>query len=181
MRVGLKSESPVIGRTLSDLLKLLQYEVAASDTPGIPQLHYTSGMLQVIAPSGSVLTLPRPASLQTIAAELRRLQQSARGAAVRLANQWRLEPLARMLHHERGQHVPLTEKETLLLSALFAAMPGAASREQLLKNVWAYAGDSETHTLETHIYRLRSKLAELQPLPADIVTEDGTYRLTLEG
>ena len=40
--------------------------------------------------------------------------------------------------------------------------------------------DIETHTLETHIYRLRHKLAELTPKPCDIVTVDSAYQLTME-
>lgn len=179
MRVALSSESAVIGRTLTDLLATLRCEITAPET-GVPLVRYKDSSLELVAPNGDVQKLESGIRLKTLAAELQRLQRSVKGAPLALAAGWRLEPLARMLHHEKGQHVPLTEKEALLLAALHAALPGAASREQLLHDVWAYAGDSETHTLETHIYRLRSKLAELQPAAADIVTQEGTYRLVID-
>lgn len=178
MRVALSSDSAVIGRTLTDLLAALRCEITAPET-GVPTVRYQNKKLELVAPNGEVQTLGPAIKLRALATELQRLQRSVKGAPVPLAAGWRLEPLARMLHHEGGQHVPLTEKEALLLAALHAALPAAASREQLLRDVWAYAGDSETHTLETHIYRLRSKLAELNPAAADIVTSDGTYRLVI--
>ena len=178
MRVALASDSAVIGRTLTDLLAALRCEIAAPES-GVPTVRYHNQTLELVAPNGDVQALPPAISLRTLAAELHRLQRSVKGAPLALAAGWRLEPLARMLHHDHGQHVPLTEKETLLLAALHAAHPAAAAREQLLHDVWAYAGDSETHTLETHIYRLRSKLSELTPVAADIVTLDGTYRLVI--
>lgn len=179
MRVALTSDSAVIGRTLTDLLAALRCEITAPET-GVPLVRYRNQTLELVAPNGEVQSLEPGIRLKTLATELQRLQRSVKGAPLALAAGWRLEPLARMLHHEKGQHVPLTEKEALLLAALHAALPAAASREQLLKDVWSYAGDSETHTLETHIYRLRSKLAELQPAAADIITADGTYRLVIE-
>lgn len=179
MRVALSSDSAVIGRTLTDLLAALRCEITAPET-GVPLVRYQDRALELVSPNGDVQKLSPGIHLKTLAAELQRLQRSAKGAPLALSDGWRLEPLARMLHHSQGQHVPLTEKEALLLAALHAALPAAASREQLLKDVWAYAGDSETHTLETHIYRLRSKLAELQPAAADIITADGTYRLVID-
>lgn len=178
MRVALSSDSAVIGRTLTDLLAALRCEITAPES-GVPMVRYERQRLELVTPNGEVQPLAPAIGLRTLANELQRLQRSAKGAPLALASGWRLEPLARMLHHEQGQHVPLTEKESLLLAALHAALPAAASREQLLRDVWAYAGDSETHTLETHIYRLRSKLGELNPAAADVVTLDGTYRLVI--
>lgn len=180
MRVALVSDSAVIGRSLSDLLALLQYEVLATADAGTPQIRYQAGELALIAPDGTPQSLAQPLTLRGLAQQLKSLQSSARGAPLALAQGWRLEPLARMLHHANGQHVPLTEKECSLLAALHATLPQAEGREQLLKKVWAYEGDVETHTLETHIYRLRQKLAELTPPPADIVTVEGTYKLVIE-
>jgi len=180
MRVALVCDEAVVGRTLSDLLRSLRYEVLPTPEAGTPQLHLRDGRLLLVAPDGQQTALEQPVRLSQLAQQLRGLQSQARGTPLSLQAGWRLEPLARMLHHESGQHVPLTEKEALLLGALHAALPRAASREHLLRDVWAYDGDVETHTLETHIYRLRAKLSGLNPVPADIVTSDGTYRLALE-
>lgn len=178
MRISLVSDSATIGRTLTDLLALMQCEIASA-SPGIPQLSYQKNRLTLTLPDGTPQPLPLPVMLRTLAQQLRNIAATAKGAPLPLAGGWRLEPLARMLHHDQGQHVPLTEKECLLLTMLRNNFPAPVSREILLKDVWAYDGDVETHTLETHIYRLRGKLEALKPQPCDIVTQDGTYRLSM--
>ena len=89
---------------------------------------------------------------------------------------WMFDRTARTIARHTVAH-PLTEKESLLLSMLLSAAPAACLREALLKHIWAYEADIETHTLETHIYRLRQKLEALEPRPCDIETMDGAYRL----
>jgi DNA-binding response OmpR family regulator len=77
---------------------------------------------------------------------------------------------------EGDRHIRLTEKETDIL--VYLHRTGAAvSRETLLNEVWNYNPAVTTHTLETHIYRLRQKI-EADPGKARIlITEDGGYRL----
>lgn len=180
MRVQLRCDSVAVGRTLSDLLALMGCEIASADATGLPVLEVQQGSLRLLSAQGEAQKLAIPIALPDLAQQITQLQSSARGAPLLLAQGWRMEPLARMLHGPRAQHVPLTEKECLLLAALYAANPTGASREQLLKDVWAYEADVETHTLETHMYRLRGKLSALIPPPCDITTSDGTYRLVLE-
>lgn len=67
----------------------------------------------------------------------------------------------------------LTEKEQALL--LFIRIKGEASREEILKNVWGFAPDITTSTLETHIYRLRQKWRELADYDCILATDKG-YR-----
>jgi DNA-binding response OmpR family regulator len=75
-----------------------------------------------------------------------------------------------------GKRVRLTEKETNILKYLQRA-GGTVSREVLLHEVWGYNPAVSTHTLETHIYRLRQKI-EKDPSHAQLlVTESGGYRL----
>ena len=70
-----------------------------------------------------------------------------------------LIPAENLLIHQGTQtDIRLTDKERLLLRFLFEAGEDGIARKQLLKDVWGYADDAETHTLETHIYRLRQKL-----------------------
>ena len=70
--------------------------------------------------------------------------------------------------------IRLTEKERDILLTLFNAADRSVSREALLQTVWGYVEGLETHTLETHIYRLRQKI-ETDPSEPKIVltTEDG--------
>ena len=78
-----------------------------------------------------------------------------------------------------GAVIHLTEKETEILRALARAGASAVSREQLLAEVWRYNPEVTTHTLETHIYRLRQKMeTETTPGPF-LLTEAGGYRLVV--
>ncbi len=76
-----------------------------------------------------------------------------------------------------NRRIRLTEKETQILKFLFRAGDRAVGRDVLLGEVWGYNAAVTTHTLETHIYRLRQKI-EADPSRATIlVTEPGGYRL----
>ena len=87
-------------------------------------------------------------------------------------------PAARMLHDRRGdRRSRLTDKEVAILKHLYRAEAKVVDREMLLREVWGYATGITTHTLETHIYRLRQKM-ELDPTkPAMLLTEYRGYRL----
>ena len=72
----------------------------------------------------------------------------------------------------------LTEKETTILKFLYRAFPGSMTKNELLTEVWGLQNGLTTHTLETHIYRLRQKIGRLTKTPIVITTENG-YRLEL--
>ena len=73
--------------------------------------------------------------------------------------------------------IRLTEKETAILKYLYRAGQRAISRETLLGEVWGYNAGVTTHTLETHIYRLRQKIEKDPSKAAILVTDQGGYRL----
>ncbi|WP_198373330.1 response regulator transcription factor [Roseomonas rosulenta] len=87
-------------------------------------------------------------------------------------------PSAKQLHDQaRGKRIRLTEKEAAILKFLYRAGGRPVPRTVLLNDVWGYNSNVTTHTLETHIYRLRQKI---EPNPAEtrlLVTEAGGYRL----
>ena len=76
-----------------------------------------------------------------------------------------------------GRQVRLTDKEKLLILSLFAEKSKSLDRAGLLQKVWSYAESAETHTLETHLYRLRQKLEEGFGITDLVVTRDGIYTL----
>ncbi len=77
----------------------------------------------------------------------------------------------------KGALIRLTEKESHILQ-LLAAQPGSTiSRKMFLEDVWRYADGIETHTLETHIYRLRQKIEADPANPAVLLTDGAGYRL----
>jgi hypothetical protein len=87
--------------------------------------------------------------------------------------EWSLLPRKNLLYIA-GKKISLTEKEILILQTLSSHFPMAVSKETLLREVWGYGHGVDTHTLETHIYRLRQKTGEDCPL---VVTADIGYTL----
>ena len=77
----------------------------------------------------------------------------------------------------KNKFIRLTEKENDILKFLYQNLRTIVSREILLHEVWGYNSKVTTHTLETHIYRLRQKI-EIDPANACfLITETGGYRL----
>jgi DNA-binding response OmpR family regulator len=88
-------------------------------------------------------------------------------------------PASKLLLNQEGRKLRLTEKETSILRYLYRAGEHPASRERLLQEVWGYNSGVTTHTLETHIYRLRQKIEKNATAPAILVTAAGGYKLVL--
>jgi DNA-binding response OmpR family regulator len=86
-------------------------------------------------------------------------------------------PGSKLLINDRGSKVRLTEKETAILRYLYRSGEKPVSREILLQEVWGYNSGVTTHTLETHIYRLRQKIERDPANAALLVTEAGGYKL----
>ena len=113
--------------------------------------------------------------LARIRAQLRSHEHSE-GAVFRLGA-YEFRPANKVLVDGQQRKIRLTEKETNILKYLYRAGEKPVSREELLAEVWGYNAGVTTHTLETHIYRLRQKI-EPDPGAAQLLlTEAGGYRL----
>ena len=114
--------------------------------------------------------------LARMRAQLRQHEQSE--DAVFTIGPYTFRPSAKLLTHgESKKKVRLTEKETSILKYLYRSGDAVVGRDKLLGEVWGYNAGVTTHTLETHVYRLRQKIEE-DPSAAEIlVTEPGGYRL----
>lgn len=113
--------------------------------------------------------------LARIRAQLRQFEQSE-DATFQVGN-YTFRPSAKLLLDQNGQKIRLTEKETAILKYLYRAGEKSVTRDVLLHEVWGYNSGVTTHTLETHIYRLRQKI-ERRPAQAELlITEAGGYRL----
>jgi DNA-binding response OmpR family regulator len=86
-------------------------------------------------------------------------------------------PSSKLLLNLNGSKVRLTEKETSILRRLYRAGQRSVPRQTLLQEVWGYNSEVNTHTLETHIYRLRQKIEKDAIVPAILITEVGGYKL----
>lgn len=73
--------------------------------------------------------------------------------------------------------VKLTEREVSILRYLYKSRGKAVGKTEFLQNVWEYSSDVSTHTIETHIYRLRKKVEQTTSGAQLINAEDGGYRL----
>ena len=113
--------------------------------------------------------------LARIRAHLR--QHEASEDAVFTIGPYTFRPSAKLLTTVKGTKLRLTEKETAILRYLYRADQKIVSRDVLLQEVWGYNSNVTTHTLETHIYRLRQKI---EPDPGQVrllVTDGGGYKL----
>ena len=86
-------------------------------------------------------------------------------------------PLKKIITLDDEAKIELTEKEVGILKCLISSGEEAVDRDTLLKQVWNYNPGVTTHTLETHIYRLRQKLEISPSTPRVIVSEGGGFKL----
>jgi DNA-binding response OmpR family regulator len=113
--------------------------------------------------------------LARIRAQLR--QHEASEDAVFTIGPYTFRPSSKLLLNPKGSKVRLTEKETSILRYLYRAGEQPVPRETLLQEVWGYNSGVTTHTLETHIYRLRQKIEQDAAVPVILVTEARGHKL----
>jgi len=115
--------------------------------------------------------------LARIRVQLRNYEQSE--DVVFKIGPYTFQPSAKVLvtSGDRAKRVRLTEKETAILKYLYRAGDKVVSRDTLLHEVWGYNSGVTTHTLETHVYRLRQKIEADPSNAALLVTETGGYKL----
>ena len=118
-----------------------------------------------------------PVLLARMRAQLRQHEQSE--DALFTLGTYTFKPSIKILVTADDKKIRLTEKETNILKFLYRATEDVVPRDILLHEVWGYDAGVTSHTLETHIYRLRQKI-EPDPGKASIlITENGGYRLSL--
>ena len=89
------------------------------------------------------------------------------------------KPKSKILESNKKRSIRLTEKENNILKFLYKHIGNIVSRETLLHEVWGYNSKVTTHTLETHIYRLRQKIEDDPSKACLLITETGGYKLRL--
>ena len=87
------------------------------------------------------------------------------------------KPNSKILESNKNRSIRLTEKENNILKFLYKNLGNTVSRETLLHEVWGYNSKVTTHTLETHIYRLRQKIEDDPSRAYFLITELGGYKL----
>ena len=90
---------------------------------------------------------------------------------------YEFRPGMRVLIDPAQKKIRLTDKEAAILRYLYRSGEKPVGRDELLREVWGYNANVTTHTLETHIYRLRQKIEPDAQSPKLLITETGGYRL----
>ena len=126
---------------------------------------------------GKLEWLAKPFRLAVLLARLSALlgPAAAEGEPLKVGP-YQFRPGAKLLTGSGTQKIRLTEKETNILKYLHEAA-ATVPRQTLLHEVWGYNPQVTTHTLETHIYRLRRKIEEDPGQAKILITEEGGYRL----
>ncbi len=131
--------------------------------------------------SGANDYVTKPFKLGVLLARIRaQLRQHERSEdAVFNIGPYSFHPAAKMLidHENNDSKIRLNEKETSILKYLFRAGENVIGRDVLLNEVWGYNSGVTTHTLETHVYRLRQKIERDPSNAVLLVKEPGGYRL----
>ncbi len=130
--------------------------------------------------SGANDYITKPFRLGVLLARIRaHIRQHERSDdAVFTIGPYTFQPSAKLLvDNSDNRKVRLTDKEAAILKYLYRASDRVVGREVLLDEVWGYSAGVTTHTLETHVYRLRQKIEEDPSKAAILLTEPGGYRL----
>lgn len=183
-RLLLIDSEPAARQTLAEVLESAGYAVTASAT--LPESADADLILADPAQLAGrttdgipVVALSKPVRLGPLLARVEdMLARRPAGGQATAIGPWRFLAASRLLEGEAGRKVRLTDKESAILEHLIKT-GGVVTRETLLAEVWGYSAAITTHTLETHIYRLRRKI---EPDPANatlLITEPGGYRLSI--
>lgn len=113
--------------------------------------------------------------LARIRAQLRQYEQSE--DATFIVGPYTFKPGQKLLLDEKGAKIRLTEKEAAIIKYLYRSGAQVVGRDELLEEVWGYNSGVTTHTLETHVYRLRQKIEKDPSNVSLLVTESGGYKL----
>ena len=116
-----------------------------------------------------------PILLARINIQLRKYEKSYDSAFT--LGPYTFHPAIKILKTHDNNEIQLTEKETDILKFLYHTVEDVVPRDILLHEVWGYNNSVTTHTLETHIYRLRQKIERNPSVAELLVTETGGYRL----
>ena len=171
-------DSVLIIQTPDCDLSALCERIRQADYTG-PILILTTEPDVFVAEADEILSLP--VAIAHLASRIRAhtsLHQSHETAELHLGD-YVLKTGLRQLLLPDGRVSKLTEKEVRILRYLQRAQGQPVSREELLSEIWGYDSRLTTHTLETHIYRLRQKSENTSEGPVLLRTEAGGYRLAV--
>lgn len=186
-------QEPITGKTA---IAIVDFAAEGFDAKALDALRHANPLLAVIgisparqpAPEGFAtqplsIAIRRPVSVPHLFRSLKlmrdRLETASSQQEITFASGLRFQPSDRSIGKD-GTPIDLTDKESALLLCLYRKRADWLAREALLEEVWGYGDGVDTHTLETHLYRLRGKLKPLLGEGELILTRQGSHRLNPE-
>lgn len=162
---------------IDENIKLLENNAAKDNKAPVILL---SGFGETLEGIGVSQVIEKPfflsSFLDSIKASIHIFENSADGALE--FNQYILYPIRKEIMNLRNNElIKLTEKEVSIIKYLYKNKDKIISKSDLMKEVWGYALDAATHTVETHIYRLRQKVEHEDGAAQLILTSEGGYQL----
>lgn len=167
---------------LDDVQHILQY-IRESEFK-IPVIYFCSKENKKLTLSPTDIVIKKPFVLENfldlLKSSINMFENSSDGCFI--INEYEVWPLKKeIINTKTSEVVKLTEKEVAILKYLYKAQGRIVSKNELLKEVWGYSPESTTHTIETHIYRLRNKIEkDNEKGSAIIATEDGGYKIVIK-
>lgn len=150
----------------------------------IPIIYLHSGNVKNLPAVPTDVVIKKPFSLDVFLNKLRSsiyIFENSLDGSISFSDYELLPSSKEIIDIKTNESTKLTEKEVAILKYLYKAENRIVSRAELLQEVWGYNPDSTTHTIETHIYRLRNKVEKgIYDASPVIVTEDGGYRVIRE-
>ncbi len=125
-------------------------------------LLFTSPDVKSTLPSLNFLNLSRPLRFLDLLSLLENLPYTQEITFAHFSLDLREKSLKNLKTQETQR---ITEKECQLLRFFHQNKGQDISKHRLLREIWEYHPEAETHTLETHIYRLRQKLEKDPNVP----------------
>lgn len=162
----------------ADVLEDIYRTISVHDRPSLLWLEHPGQPPQSLAGWQRVHRFALPIHLKQLDTLIDQILHSSAGPSFPLSKgiELNMQYFSLVVADKTVGPVSLTEKEAELLCLLARHSPASLSKELLLREIWGYHDTVDTHTLETHIYRLRGKMAHLLPSDAGIQTTEDGYR-----
>lgn len=161
---------PACAHTLTTLLTHQGIALAPTAEEATWLLTISPETCSLTTPHTTLFQLAPPLRLGALAQALLHAQHSWFSRPVPLGAGWVCAPLHKAFQHEGGTSIELTDKEYALFTALLQAS-APLSREVLTQRIWGHSDAIDSHTLDTHLYRLRGKCDQLTGLTLEIRAE----------
>lgn len=177
MEITLQCDTELTARLIGEALSQCEYDFSVSQKPDEPShliCRLTTGREYKI-------DLVEPIRMGEVLDQIRKIEKNvflSYPEEIKIG-EGLFYPHDMLFQRPDTEPITLTEKESSLLVTLWSAPAHTILRDELLERIWGYRAGLDTHTLETHIYRLRQKIEDDPAQPRILLTIEDGYRLAI--